>query len=258
MRRALLTLVLAAFILAPATAQEENEISFRNISSLTVDAFFDADIQTTIDQVLLITITPSFALELKILREDTTNFAEETESLNESTASIAPVLVWGGGSYSVFRYGFGFDSERRFSHEFETNTTHEKSEFVASYGVRGVYYPSPAYWFVVPSMGLTVFPAPGWSVMAKYFGSMNSADEVSSALWMEVSHQLNNWLGLKVGGTGEATSVPVEADRFKASGLVGAVFTLRENLRLRYQAEFLGSTDQARGIRNNLVFDVTF
>ncbi len=256
MRR--ICVVLIALLLAAGTLSAQEGISFRNISSLSLDIFLDGAVETNINQVLLLNLTDEFGLEVKIQREDAANFTDSTEPVNESTISAAPVVVWAPGTYTLGRYAFGYDSQRQFAHEVQLDTTHETGEFIATYGARYVIYPARDYWFLVPSMGLSVFPVQDWTVMMKYFGSVNSRDEISSALWGEVTYRLNDLWSFKVGGTGEATGHPSREDRYKGSAIAGVSIGLRQNLRLRLQTEAIWKSHDATGFSNVVVLDATF
>lgn len=258
-----LVALLAVATTAPA------QIDIRNISSVSVDAFFDQTLALDVNQVVLFDIASWLSGEVKVQRQD-------SPVLHETTLSVAPIFIVSNYNYIIVRYGLGIGTgaeesadtsaqidSRSFSHDLTVDANYETPSIYANIALRGSYYPDDDYWFVLPSAGIRVPLADRLSILGRYFFSYNSEQAISNAVLTEGYLELTDRLQLKAGGTAsldlsQPAGDAVRERAWEFSGITGLSYRVRPTLSLRYHLEYLGRLNRPDGIRNILVLDATF
>lgn len=250
MKRSILVLLVTATLAGAASAQ----IGFRNISSVSVDYYFDGAIANDVNQVFLLTFLDWLAAEFKIQRED-------TATIHETRGAVAPIFIV-PPYYFIVRYGIGYgseadpDSDPQISHEATIDANLETASYLANITFRASFYPG-GYYFFIPSVGGKFITPIGLGVMARYFYSYNSYGASSHAVLSELDYPVSDAVSIKAGGSatfnlGE-TEPPMEF-----TVIAGISFTFVPGLTLRYHFEYLGRQLRKDGIRNILVLDARF
>lgn len=135
MKRSILVLLVTATLAGAASAQ----IGFRNISSVSVDYYFDGAIANDVNQVFLLTFLDWLAAEFKIQRED-------TATIHETRGAVAPIFIV-PPYYFIVRYGIGYgseadpDSDPQISHEATIDANLETASYLANITFRASFYP---------------------------------------------------------------------------------------------------------------------
>jgi hypothetical protein len=226
---------------------------FRNIASFQADAYFDGRFETTLNEVFLARLTDLLTLETKI--------EQRSGSGNGLTfAYLGPIFTWTPSFYTISRYGIGYRTDGVIGHEGDIQLNYESPELMLSAGTRARIFPDDDFWYVIPSVGGKVFPGDRFGILAKYFFSYNSNDEISNAIWSEVDYALTDRVTVKLGGTGELGEDPIEPDKAKISYsvLTGASFKATDTVNLRYHLEYLARVNYQDGIRNLILVDWRF
>lgn len=247
MKRMVLVLLIVVVLGGTATAQ----IGFRNISSVSIDYYFDGSIASDVNQVFLLSFLDWLSAEFKLQRKD-------TAAIHETNVSVAPIFVV-TPYYIITRYGIGYDSDRRLSHEFTVDANYESALYLANLTFRASLYPATGYWFVIPSAGGKFITQFGIGVMARYFYSYNSDNTSSHAVLSEIDYRISDSVTIKAGGsaTFNLDASPTEPPT-EYTGIAGIAFRFRPGLSLRYHLEYLGRQNLVDGIRNILVLDARF
>ncbi len=253
MRRIVWIAVLATLTITSAFAQ----LGIRNISSVGIDANFDATVSIDINQVLLFPVVDWLSAEFKIQRQD-------APARSETTVSVAPIFIL-GNTYVIARYALGIgssaeDGNRTLAHGGAVDANYETETFYANAAVRGSLYPSNGYWFVIPTVAARV-PIGGASILGRYFFSYNSDRTAGHAILAEAGVPIGDRFSVKAGATGSVDVArsgddPVAA--WEVSGITGFSLTIRPGLSMRYHLEYLGRIGAVDGIRNILVLDASF
>ena len=259
----MLALVLVLFGPAPAGAE-----GFRNITTVTVDAYFDDTWSVETANVFLARILPALTVQAKVVRYD-------APGRFEHTFYLGPVISFTDKLYLITAYGLGIGDDKLFAHEGELDFNYESSEVAGSVGLRGRVMPesrddpgSPYYYFI-PSVSGRVRASDRLGLFAKLFMSWDSDDTVTSSLWGQADYRISPAVTLKGGFTvayGQLPGYnPGEEGGWGYSLISGVDLSLRRNLLLKYSLSYLAdppalqkAREGRRGIQNALSLDVRF
>jgi len=259
----MLALVLVLFGLAPAGAE-----GFRNITSVTVDAYFDGTWSVETANVFLARILPALTVQAKVVRYD-------APGRFEHTFYLGPVISFTDKLYLITAYGLGIGDDKLFAHEGELDFNYESSEVAGSVGLRGRVMPVPRdgtdspYYYFIPSVSGRVNASDRLGLFAKLFVSWDSGDTITSSLWGQADYRISPAVTVKAGftaGYGQLPGFnPGKEGGWGYSLISGVDLKLRGNLLLKYTLSYLADPpalqsgqDGRRGIQNALSLDVRF
>ncbi len=244
---AVLMAALLIFIGSPLRGE-----GFRDIASLTVDAYFDGSWRVTSENVFLARLAPAFSIQAKLARIDTPDFFEHR-------VFLGPVVNFTDSLYLDAVYGIGINSENELSHKVEANLTHETDELVAAVGLRVEAFPSTDYFYFLPSAGGRIQLAERLGFFGKAFVSRDSNGENTGSFWGEADWTFSPAFKARAGFTLSFMS------GIGYSILAGATMRFNPEVSLKYNFQYLSDTVEYQetpqtktGIENALILDVSF
>ncbi len=245
--------VLAGGLLLGACAGAGAE-GFRNIASVTADAYFNGDWRLETTDVFLARVGPALTVEARLSRVDTNDW-------NQQLFYLGPVVSFTPSLYLEAVYGLGLNSDQssgRFSHELDLAFNYETEASASSLGLKVYGLPATGYFYFLPSVSGKFHPLPALGLFGKFFLSIDSARVFTESFWGQADYRFSPLLGARAGFTVS------HADTFGYSLLAGLDFHFRRAVSLGYTFQFLSDsidlTDlQPRsGISNALVLDFRF
>jgi hypothetical protein len=252
--------VLAGGILLAACAGAGAE-GFRNIASVTGDAYFQGDnrgwrLETT--DVFLARILPAWTAVVKLTRLDS---ELDSSYWYQHVFSLGPVVSFTDTLYLEAVYGLGIDSGGLFTHKFDLNFNHETDATTASLGLRADWLPASRYFYFLPSISGKFHPLPALGLLGKFFLSVDSGAVLTESFWGQADYRFSPLFGARAGFTMN------HASTFGYSVAAGLDFFFRRPVSLKYTFQFLsdsidlsglGGLEPRSGISNALVLDVRF
>ena len=228
---------------------------FRNIASVTAEAYFNGDWRLETTDVLLARIVPSLTAVFKVSRVD-------SDGWNQHLFYLGPVVSFTDTLYLEAVYGLGIDSDAsdgRFSHELDANFNYETEATATSLGLKANWFPGTGYSYYIPSLSGKFQPLPALGLFGKFFLSVDSDAVLTESFWGQADYRFSPLLGARAGFTVS------KAAAFGYSLLAGIDFFFRSGLSLKYsfqylsdRIEYLTSPQPRSGISNALLLDVRF
>ncbi len=247
-------LVLAGALLLAASGAAAPE-GFRNIASVTADAYFNGEWRLETTDVFLARVLPALSVEARLTRVD-------TEGWNQHLFYLGPVVSFTDTLYLEAVYGLGVDSDDaggRFSHELDLVFNYETDTTAASLGLKADWFPGAGYSYFIPSVSGKFHPLPALGLFGKFFLSVDSDAVLTESFWGQADYRFSPLLGARAGFTVS------RADTFGYSLAGGLALFFRSGWSLKYtfqflsdSIEFLTSPQPRSGISNGLVLDVRF
>ncbi len=245
------SLLIIAVMLASIGAPLRGE-GFRDIASLTVDAYFDDTWRVTSENVFLARLAPGFSVQAKLERIDTQDFFEHR-------VYLGPVVNFTDSLYLDAVYGIGVNSANELSHKAEANLTHETDELVAAVGLRFEAFPSTDYFYFLPSAGGKIKLTEHLGFFGKAFISRDSENKNTGSFWGEADWAFSPDFTARAGFTLSF------AGGIGYSILAGATLRFNPDVSLKYNFQYLSDTVEYQeipqtktGIENALILDVSF
>jgi hypothetical protein len=244
----------AALLLVVCGGGAAGAEGFRNITSVTADAYFNGDWRLETTDVFLARVVPALSLAAKITRVD-------TEGWNQHLFYLGPVVSFTPSLYLEAVYGLGVDSDDaggRFSHELDLAFNYETDATATSLGLRADWFPGRGYSYYIPSVSGKFHPRPALGLFGKFFLSVDSEAVFTESFWGQADYRFSPLLGARAGFTVS------HADTFGYSLAAGLDLFFRRAVSLKYTFQFLSDsidlTELAprSGISNALVLDVRF
>jgi len=233
---------------------------FRNIASVTAEAYFNGDWRLETTDVFLARIVPALTAVAKVSRVD-------SDGWNQHLFYLGPVVSFTDTLYLEAVYGLGIDSDAtdgRFSHELDLAFNYETDTTAASLGLKANWFPGTGYSYYIPSLSGKFHPLPALGLFGKFFLSVDN-DTVNNAVdtesfWGQADYRFSPLVGARAGFTASW------ADAFGYSLLAGIDFFFRRALTLKYTFQYLsdsveygtGGLQPRSGISNALLLDVRF
>jgi hypothetical protein len=245
-------LLLLSCALGMAVAGGAVAAGFRNIASVTANAYFNGDWRVETTNVLLARVGPALTAEARITRVD-------SEGFYQHTFFLGPVVSFTDALYAEAVYGLGIDSEGLFTHELNANFNYETSTSAASVGLKVNWFPDSGYYYFLPSVSGRFHPLPPLGLFGKFFLSVDSDSVLTESFWGEADYQLSTLVRARAGFTMSMASA------FGYTLIAGLDLSFSPAVILRYCFQFLSDTieyldsPQPRsGIANILTLDLRF
>jgi hypothetical protein len=244
-------LAIAAVLLARVAAPVAAE-GFRNITSISAGAYFDGTWLVESQDVLLAGIVPNLTLLVRVTRDD-------YPSGYRHQITAGPIVNITDILYFNADYGLTLDSTGAISHEGELEITYETDTSSGAFGIRGDFFPTTGYFYMLPSMSGKFHPLPDLGLFGKIFVSWDATNALTSSFWGEADWRFTDLFSARAGFTlGWSTGIGY-------SVIAGTDFRFTQDVTLKYTLEYASNTvvyvEKPRttdGINNTLVLDVRF
>jgi hypothetical protein len=230
---------------------------FRNIASVTFDAYFDHSWRLETTDVFLARIVPALTAVAKLSRVD-------SEGRNQHLFFLGPVVSFTDTLYLETVYGLGIDSDDsdgRFSHELDVNFNFETDATAAAVGLKADWFPASGYSYYIPSISGKLHPRPALGLFGKFFLSIDSNAKRTESFWGQADYRFSPLVGTRAGFTASLS----QEKTFGYSLLAGIDLFFRRALTLKYTFQYLSDTIEPltalqprSGISNALILDARF
>ncbi len=240
---------------APIIAEAQQ---YRNITSLSIENFFDGGYALQAENVLIAPLAPERLQLLLKARNQTDKLFDSVRSL--TMVHAGPIILFTPSVYGIATYGIGMRDTGDLVHEGDLQLHYETVRFRLGGGARGRYEPDEDLAYIIPSLGGRLQLARGFGLSATYYLGLNNDGEFSNAFWAEGDYAITPRVTAKLGGSvelGDDIALPDGSDLTYAV-ISGVGYTASETLLLRYELHYLGRADLDDGIRNLLFVDWRF
>jgi hypothetical protein len=229
---------------------------FRNIASVTLDAYSDHSWRLETTDVFLARIVPALTAVAKATRVD-------SEGRNQHLFFLGPVVSFTDTLYLEAIYGLGIDSngsDGRFSHELDVNFNYETDTTATAASLKADWFPATGYSYYIPSISGKFHPRPALGLFGKFFLSIDSDAVVTESFWGQADYRFSPRIGTRAGFTVS------RADAFGYSLSAGIDLFFNPALALKYTFQYLSDTVEygtaglqpRSGISNALILDARF
>lgn len=224
----------------------------RNITTATLDYYFDDTFRLALEDVFLARLSPEFSLQLKAARYD-------TNLRYQHALSLGPIINFSPNLYLDALYGLGLDSALVVEHRGDINFNYETDDILLQIGLRGAFTPATEYFYFIPSVGGKFKLADWLGFFNKIFLSWNVAGAFAGSYWGELDWILSPVFTLRTGGT------IGWAEELGFSLLAGIDIHFSREVLLKYYFQFLSNTfdysvspERKIGIENGIFLDIRF
>ena len=224
----------------------------RNITSVTVDYYFDGSYRIEAEDVFIALLFPSVSILAKAARTD-------SPGNYEHIGTVGPIFNFTENLYMEILYGFGLDNALRTGHGGEINLNYETETSVLGLGVKGRYFPDTSGYFIIPSVSGKIQPLTWLSFFAKIFLSWNSAEVFSGSCWGELAWMPDPNITIRTGFTAGWSS------GWGYSAIAGLNLRFSPSVLFKYTFQFLANAvdlsavpRREYGIGNGVFLDVKF
>ncbi|GEM_PF-6777374 len=255
-KRVIVWLLLPAlgFGIAPSASAQD----FRNISSFSLDTYFDNTFETRMETVFLAPLpSDRLLLQLKASNQVGNQLGDATSL---TMVHFGPVILFSPAVYGIITYGAGFREDGTVVHEGDIQLHYESEAFRVGGGARARIEPDDDVAYVIPTIGGKVFLPRGFGVQANWYVGIDNEGEVNHSVWVEVDYAVTPVVTPKLGASVELGENPARPDGSELTyNLISGVgFQLTESVSARYQLEYIGRADRDDGIRNFVYVDWRF